>query len=90
MGVIKVAGKVGKAAAGTVAGRAVKREVSDYAIDNILVLVIVGSAFILRFRDRRRPEGQQPALLRLINLVPDGLAPLPLEIAKALAGGQKK
>lgn len=82
MGIIRAAGV-------TTAGRAIKREVGEYAIDNALVAVIILAAVALRMRDMRRPAGQKPILLRAIEIMPDGFAPLPVEIAKLVAGTGK-
>lgn len=67
------------------AGSTAKREVKEYAIDNLLVVGIVVAMLVLRARDLRRPAGQRPMLVRALEILPDGFAPLPMAIMRAIS-----
>ena len=66
---------------------ALSRNSKGYALENLLVLVMVGSAVALQLMRRRQPEGvPAPLLVRLIDEVPAAAMPWPLAAIRELIG----
>ena len=62
----------------------ISKESHAYAIENLLVLVMVSSAIALQVRRRRFGKDKGPLLLRLLDAVPEEVKPLPLVLVDQL------
>lgn len=60
------------------------REHRAYALENMLVLTMIGSAVALQVLKRRHDKGEGPLLVRLIDEVPGDVMPWPLNLVSEL------
>lgn len=56
------------------------RERRAYAIENLLVVTMIGSAVALQIMKRKNGQGEGPLLVRLIDKVPGDVMPWPLNV----------
>ena len=62
------------------------REQRAYALENMLVITMVGSAVALQLRRRKYAKGEGPLLLRTLDAVSGEVMPWPLELIDHLVG----
>lgn len=67
-----------------VIAREISKETRVYAIENLLVLIMIGSAIALQIRRQRYAKGKGPLLLRLMDELPEGMMPWPVEALGSL------